>query len=148
MLEMSMLRSGFYQGSLPPSGAELRRAGIDLLVLAAEEFQPAASIFEGVEVLHAPLDDSGKPVTRREWETARDAAGRVALAVKQGRNVLVTCVQGRNRSGLISALALRELLRITGRQAVRHVQTHRRNALTNAQFARIVSALPAPALLS
>ncbi len=47
--------------------------------------------------------------------------------------VLVTCMQGRNRSGLVSALMLIRL-GATADAAIRSIRRARVNALTNEQF--------------
>jgi len=70
-------------------------------VLAAEELQ---DIPLKCEVIHAPLDDAVP--TKKELETALDAAWKVYNARKAGKRVLVTCAQGINRSALIVALVL------------------------------------------
>jgi protein-tyrosine phosphatase len=80
---------------------------------------------------------------------AADILGRlvrdVVDAVRDGRQVLVACAGGRNRSGLVVALAVRELLCCSGAQALRLVQSRREDALNNETFARHLAALPSPA---
>lgn len=91
------------QGAKPPTGARLP---FDTIVLAAIEYQPD---LPGYEVLRAYLDDSGPPPTADERAQIRATAHAVAKRVRAGKRVLVTCVQGRNRSGVIAGLALVEL---------------------------------------
>lgn len=122
-------RGSLYQGHAPPTGDAVWRAGFDVLALCAEEYQP--SDFPGVRVLHVPLDDACP--TPREWLIANGAAQETALMLRGGRRVLVTCWQGRNRSGLVVALALRRL-GLTGEQAVARVKERRVGALTNPCF--------------
>ena len=69
----------------------------------------------------------------------------VVAAVRNGRRVLVACAGGRNRSGLVVALAVRELLGCSGAEAVQRVQSLRQDALNNQTFAQHIAALPAPA---
>jgi protein-tyrosine phosphatase len=45
-------------------------------------------------------------MTRQEARQAVAAAGRVISWISSGKKVLVTCYAGRNRSGLITAIAL------------------------------------------
>lgn len=127
-----------HQGSEPPRGTKLRRAGFDVVVLCAMEIQPPSSAFVGVEVLHYGIDDG--PVTPMLWTRANRAAKAVARRIRAGKRVLVTCAMGRNRSGLVVALALRELTGRSGARIVRHVRSLRANALTNPHFERALTA--------
>lgn len=134
-----------HQGSEPPQGSTLRRAGFDVVVLCAMEIQPPSSAFVGVEVLHYGIDDG--PVTAELWSRAKRAARAVAHRIRKGKRVLVTCAQGRNRSGLVVALALRELTGRSGHRIVAHVRSLRTNALANPYFVRALEA-GAPASVS
>lgn len=139
-MSASEIGYGIWQGSIPPEGSTLAEKGVDVLVLCAEEHQPPSSRFPGVRtVIHCPLDDSVP--TPQEMILARKAAREVAQASKRGRRVLVTCIQGRNRSGLVIALALVELTGRSGRRVVQHVQSRRRDALTNHYFVRAIEGL-------
>jgi hypothetical protein len=68
----------------------------------------------------------------------------VVTAVAAGRRVMVACAGGRNRSGLVLGLALRELLACSGAEALHLVQSRREDALNNETFARYLAALPPP----
>ncbi len=60
--------------------------------------------------------------------------------MRHGERVLVTCAMGRNRSGLISALAMRQAYKITGDHAIAAVRSARGpNALNNPQFCQVIS---------
>jgi protein-tyrosine phosphatase len=113
------------QGSAPPPGAQLP---FDVLLLCATEYQPASSHYPGVTVLHVPLNDDGSPPTQDEIELAKNAAMRVSDFARRGKRVLVTCRMGRNRSGLVSGLALVEVGH-GSLAAIRLVQSARTNAL-------------------
>lgn len=132
------------QGSAPIEGDAVARAGYRVLVLCADEYQPAKAYFEGLDdVIYAPNDDGGRPVfTPLQKVTAQIAAARVADYVRRKKHVLVTCMMGRNRSGLVSALALHELYGWSGIRCVQHVQAKRPNALTNNDFVRFLRAIP------
>jgi hypothetical protein len=121
-----------YIGSYPPRGGALRSAGFDVLVLCAEELQGGQ--FDGVGVLRCPLDDAD--LTQVEWDRARSAARRVAMFVQGGGRCLVTCAAGRNRSGLVTALAVHELTGWPGALCVELVRKSRTraDALTNLTF--------------
>ncbi len=85
--------------------------GFNVVVLCADEFQPARHIIatEDMEVIHAPNDDSENPLTRDQLTVAIAASRVVVKRFKEGKKVLVSCMQGRNRSGLVMALALHRL---------------------------------------
>lgn len=56
------------------NGPLVRENGYDVVVFAAEEYQPGADLapaFRGVETLYCPLDDSGPPITAAELLRAR-----------------------------------------------------------------------------
>jgi protein-tyrosine phosphatase len=119
------------QGSAPPPGIRLP---FDVIVLAAEEYQHPR--LPGYEVLRVPLDDSGPPPSVADRALIRESARRIARRVRAGKRVLVTCWQGRNRSGVLAGLALVEL-GVPRNQAVRRIQ-QLRDGLTNAYFRAMV----------
>lgn len=77
----------------------------DCLVLCAREYQ-IPECFPGMEVTTACLHDNGEPMRPHEPAEAVKAAGKVVRWLGEGKRVLVTCWQGRNRSGLVAAIAL------------------------------------------
>jgi protein-tyrosine phosphatase len=119
------------QGSAPPADVPLP---FETVVLAAKEYQPLMP--HCFEVLRAWLDDSGPPPTPAERTQIHATAHEVARRVRSGRRVLVTCMQGRNRSGVIAGLALAELGMPRG-DAVRLIRALR-NGLTNPYFLAMV----------
>jgi protein-tyrosine phosphatase len=54
--------------------------------------------------------------------------------VSEGAQVLVTCRMGKNRSGLVSALALHLLTGQSGKACIQHIQSRRKGALRNPGF--------------
>ena len=107
-LDTTQIHEGLWMGSRPPTGSAVGDDGFDLLVLCAEEYQPPSTEFPGVKVIHAPFDDNKVGPTAQEKKIASHAATRVAHALREGAKVLVTCYAGRNRSGLVTGLALVE----------------------------------------
>jgi protein-tyrosine phosphatase len=100
---------GLYMGRKPPPDPKIGQV-FDVVVLTAYEYQPKAGEYGRAHVLHVPLDDmTGKPPSQHEKELANEAGRAVAGWVRRGKRVLVTCRQGRNRSGWVTALALLEL---------------------------------------
>jgi hypothetical protein len=135
-VEANRIGPRLYQGSRPPFGRNVQKAGFDVLVLCAVEHQPRGRAFPGVEVIHCPMDDADHPPSEHEWWLANAAAQRVAQIVKYGGRALITCIQGRNRSGFVTALALHYLTKEPGRMCVFRVQKGRTEApaLTNDHF--------------
>jgi protein-tyrosine phosphatase len=117
------------QGSAPPLDL---RAPFDVVVLAAKEYQPN---LPGYEVMHVPLDD-GPPPDKLTRMRIRRAARNVADHVRLGNRVLVTCWQGRNRSGVIAGLALVQL-DVPREQVVHRIQ-RLRDGLRNPYFRAMV----------
>jgi len=134
-VEGTKLFTGLYQGSAPRSVADLRAARVDLLVLCARELQPERETLRGIRYLRCPLDDNGS-LSERHWQRAYSTATQVARAVRRGQRVLVTCMQGRNRSGLVDGIALHLLTGSSGCAAADYIRRRRPTALTNEAFAR------------
>jgi hypothetical protein len=133
-----------FQGSVPPQGPILREMGFSAVVLCADESQPPAWKFEGIDVIHAPNDDNPvRPPTREELDIAVKAAKQVVKRVLAGKKVLVTCMAGLNRSGLVNALALHMLTGWAGTMCVDHVQAKREAALCNRYFVEVICKIPA-----
>lgn len=131
-----------HQGSAPPPGPTLARNGYRAVVLCAREYQPPAERFPGVLVFHAPNHDAARYPTLDELQRATDAAAWVVERVRAKEPVLVTCRAGRNRSGLVSALAAAVLTGWSGADCVRLVRRARPLALTNQHFARLLETIP------
>lgn len=122
-----------WQGSFPEPGSRLREHGFDVLVLCAKELQPPDALYHDLEVIHAGIDDG--PVTPKLERVARRAAAQVTKALRANKKVLVTCAQGRNRSGLVVGLVLKK---VTDRDVVDFIQRRRPNALTNPHFVELL----------
>lgn len=135
-------KGGLWQGAKPPLGETLRRAGFDVLVLCAEEWQPDKSAYPGVTIVRAPNEDSDR-ISAAQWKTANGAALVVASMLAHSKKVLVTCQAGLNRSGLVSALTIRAFVGLSGTDSARMVQRARRRALFNVYFCKLLGKLPA-----
>lgn len=122
-------------GSYPPAGPHLA-AKFDVLVLAAVELQPPVDFFPGMRLIRCPINDQDPP-RKGDLELARECARDVVWWVRNGHRVLVTCAQGRNRSGLIVGVALR-LMGSSGRSVLAFVRYKRKDALTNRAYAKEV----------
>jgi hypothetical protein len=130
----SKLVDNLWMGGYPPPDARLGEH-FDCLVLCAREYQ-VPECFGDVQVAQAMLDDSGCCMTKEEQQQAVKAAGRVIKWLNDGLKVLVTCFAGRNRSGLVSAIALcKGPNSMTPQNATKLIRLIRGpNALSNPQF--------------
>jgi len=137
-LDASLVAPNLALGSVPPKGETLADSGVRVLVLAAKEAQPPASDFPGVAVIRVPfLDRFFEPLDSKTLANVVRVAREVAKRAESGDGVLVTCLMGLNRSGLITGLALR-MLGYSGKEAVSMLQQKRPGALSNLRFRRIV----------
>ncbi|QNN54348.1 protein-tyrosine phosphatase family protein [Nocardioides mesophilus] len=138
-----MLAGRLWHGGCPVDFDWVRATGVDLVVdLADPDAYPPAEQIDGLAYLKCPLVD-GETVPDPALTTG--LARLVADLVRDGRQALVHCTFGRNRSGLVTALVVRELLGLTGAEALRYVQDRRDRAANNEQFAQWLRSLPAPA---
>jgi len=111
-------------------------ANFDVLVLCAEDVAPPDEELAGIEVHRCWLWDA-KP-TDAERTSAFGAGHRVANCVREGRRVLVTCLGGLNRSGLVVGLALLALGK-TADEAIALVRMARGiHALSNEHFVKMI----------
>lgn len=137
-IDINKIYDGLWQGALPPAGGVLHKAGYDTLILAASEFQSAES-YDDIEVICAPGDDDHRPHRMANFLPIwKDAAKIVVERVRSGKVVLVTCMAGLNRSGMVTAFALQELTGWSGKQCVDHIRTSRKHALCNQTFAQYI----------
>ena len=120
------------QGSVPPPN--VRGIPFDVIVLAAMEYQDIE--LPGYTVIRVPLDDSGPPPSTLDRRLIRHMAREIADRIRHRERCLVTCAQGRNRSGVLAGLALRDL-GLPGAEAARRIRLAR-NGLTNRHFHAMV----------
>jgi len=117
-----VLAQGAYPGGVDP---KVLWKHFDVLVLMAEEGQPDMLVYPGKKVLRAPIDDGD--LTERYDRRIQRVLPDVIASVQQGKRVLVTCMAGRNRSGVMVALALVHLLPCwTSEQIVSHIRARRK----------------------
>jgi len=127
-----------WQGSAPKG-----RIPFDVIVLTAEEYQPPSHCFGQSEVVRAPNQDT-ESLSLGQIRGAVRAAKTVADRWKHGKRIVVTCRQGRNRSGLVVALALHLIYGVDGKTAAQIVRERRRgaDALTNEAFVGFLERVP------
>ncbi len=118
----------------------LRRREIDLLILAAREYQPKS--FNNVDKIYVPLRDSSSmsdPELQETIRKAKKAANYGISTILHGNNVLSTCWAGLNRSGIISGLMLKKLTGGSGDQVTRLIRANRsQHALFNPLFVEVL----------
>lgn len=113
MLDYSIILPGLAVGSKPPTGCAVRRACFTTLVLTADDYQPPDEDFCGLEVHRVLLDDRQVTIPSMvDFLAAEDLSRVLAKRIRHGAVVLITCVEGRNRSTLLTGLTMR---RLTGR---------------------------------
>ncbi|OFV82568.1 MAG: hypothetical protein A2W26_02400 [Acidobacteria bacterium RBG_16_64_8] len=166
-LDMSRVGDHLYVGGMPdPVAHDYPSLGFSAIVLCASEFQPPADLFRGrvanadgtvtdvgMTVIRVPLNDVAaytKAELEAEWRTAMEGSAIVARELRVGRRVLVTCMQGRNRSALVAALAMWRRGGFPGWYWCELVKARRRVAdgspvLSNAGYAGLLMMLPPPA---
>lgn len=115
---------------------------VDVWVMCAKELQDSRGAPRRVIVSKIPLSDDGYTLTEGQAREADFIVDGIVHSVLSGKTVLVTCAEGRNRSGLLTALAVRQLEGVTGKDAVRIVRSRRQaKALTNRLFVMYLESL-------
>lgn len=141
-LDANRLTDRLWQGSAPPAGDLLGKLGFDVVVLCADDVALTQADFPGVTVVQiATKDEKAAPVSAEHARLAHEAAAQAVQHHRDGKTVLVTCLGGFNRSGLVSALVLHELLGWPYARCVRHIQEARDFALHNKFFVRYLKGL-------
>jgi len=142
ILDVSQIAPKLYQGSFPDPAKRIERAGFQTLVLTAAELQPDARAYgSAVEVLRCRLADNPEGPTRYEWNAILTVAAAIDRRLRGGRRILVTCAQGRNRSGIVMAVVLHRLYNWSGEKCVRWIQSRRQDSLTNPGFVAALTKL-------
>jgi protein-tyrosine phosphatase len=124
-----------YMGSAPPTDSVNLSKDFDCLILSAIEFQPPDHYYKGLDIHRALINDDGSPMTFKEMQYAIRAASYTIKKLNEGKRVLVTCWQGRNRSGIITALVLTFGYGKTPTESINMIRDSRGSgALGNDQF--------------
>lgn len=141
----TLITPGLWQAGCPVDWDWVRRTYIGLVVDVADADQVHdVADTAGVVYVKQPLADQAEVP---DAELLAGLVDPVVSAVRAGTVVLVHCGFGKNRSGLVVTLAVRELLGLTGTQALAHVRSLRTRAVNNATFAAYLESLPAPELV-
>lgn len=128
-------------GAMPHSVNIVWNHGFDyLLVMAAEHSWAKETGPHRAWVDVIPLYDEPK-LTIKEKDKLSRASKRVVKLLKNGFKVLITCNAGLNRSGLMTAMVVRELYKVNGLVASRLIQRARRGTLQNTTYRQYVEGL-------
>jgi protein-tyrosine phosphatase len=140
-MDFNWIVPGLAQGSFPEP-PESAFAHFDVVVLAAEELQaPRARAPAGCFLFRLPLDDDiYRPVPPEVGDVLHQTGYALATYLAGGQRVLTTCAQGRNRSGILSALTLMYALRMPPHDAIKLIQSKRKWALSNTMFTQWLEA--------
>ncbi len=130
-----------WQGGLPEDWARVRARYDAVVDVSDPGGGPSAEDLGDLTYLKAPLVD-GESLP--DQVVLEHLASLVAGLVRDDRRVLVHCTFGKNRSGLLMTLVVRELLGVDGATALERVRAVRHRAVNNEGFAAWLSALPAP----
>jgi hypothetical protein len=131
-----------WHGGCPVDFDWVRATGIDVVLDVADaDAHPPADAIEGLTYLKCPLVDGG---TVPDPTLTLGLAALVARLVDDGHRALVHCTFGRNRSGLMATLVVRELLGLSGADALAHVRSRRRKVANNAAFEEWLGSLARP----
>ena len=140
-IDANLVAPHLFVGARPLPG---RYHWINVIILCAKEFQPPSYAYPGQTVLRVPInDDFLRPLSESDTAPVISNARTVARYLESGARVLVTCRMGKNRSGLVSALAIYFLTGLGGLECLFQVRSHRKGALGNPGFQEALSRLQA-----
>lgn len=123
--------------ALKPKMDGIRRYGITRVVALAPP-APDPDLRDQDWFLNFPIPDGVLKTRMAILALASD----LAAEIEAGGCVMTMCNAGRNRSGLLSALIIRELSGISGSAAMEVVRLHRPRALANPNFEAFLGELP------
>lgn len=118
----------------------LRAEGISTVICTLHRDDPDLRQQRGLEYIVMPVPD-GKEVPELQYHAAVEI---VLERLQVNRRVLVHCLAGRNRSGLICGLVIRQIRGVTGKKALTLLRIVRPTALVNPVFEAYLKGLPKP----
>lgn len=125
-----------YMGGAPP--IKMKSDFTDIF-LCAREYQPDSNLFGEAHVHQYPFFDDYQKVTNDEFKQIALAVSAACHAVERGGKILITCMAGLNRSGLVTALTLMKVLNLPSHIAIMQVRSSRGpRAISNPLFEKII----------
>lgn len=121
--------------------SELELHDIDYVINLWSRPDPAFVDVPGLTYINYPIPDGVKLTPTKLQMLASLAAGAAYHINASGKAVLVQCHAGRNRSGLVSALIVKELNGCSGSAALDYVRKARPGAVDNPFFEAFLQAI-------
>lgn len=121
--------------------AVLEENDIDYVINLWSRADPDLQGIPGVTYIHYPIPDGLELPNVKLQMLTNLASGAAYHILHSGHAVLVLCHAGRNRSGLLSALIVKELNGCTGQAALEHVRMKRPGAVDNPFFEQFLRSL-------
>lgn len=141
----SVILPGLYMGD-QTSGVAAANRGFDMVVNLTPNTMGTQPAMKAGATYHAfAISDGPEPIQRAgEINMLHDYAEEAAEVIRRGGSVLIHCAAGLNRSGLLTALIVRQVSRITGHDAAATVRAKREGSLFNQWFSLYLDGLPLP----
>jgi protein-tyrosine phosphatase len=138
-----MIPGCLWQGPWPDDlNLIVEKLRLDLIVnLEFAQHDPFRQSSRPFDTIWFPIHDSNRLPELRKLHRV---SGCVTERIKAGQRVLVHCAAGLNRSGLVTALVVRQYYGINGASAVDLLRSKRPWALCNPTFAEYVASLKEP----
>jgi protein-tyrosine phosphatase len=138
-MSASRVYPNLWVGGIPPQGKTIGQVA-DILVLCAEEHQPASSKFPGVKVVRCPIPD-GK-LSGHEVHLVGETGRMLADKLQHGGKVVCTCQMGLNRSSLVACVAMCLAGKLSPSTAISAVRMARgRDAMFNRHFHKYLNSI-------
>jgi len=134
-LDANEVRPDLWVGAAPADVSLI--GGFDLVGVCC---RPPSTWPERGDWVRLSFTDDIQPPSESERTTIALAA-EIAQAYGRGHRVLVLCREGKNRSGLVAALAIAAVERCGGNRAMEIVQAARAGALYNWHFQQMLLAI-------
>jgi protein-tyrosine phosphatase len=134
-----MITDRLWMGGMPTGIPKLFEKW-DVIVFCAGEYQPHVELPENrnKSIMRVPFDDSANAINNSVAAELHKRAKQLAQMHAEGKNILITCFAGVNRSGLLTALTLRYAFGCDGDEAIYTIQAIRTFALSNKAFCHYI----------
>jgi len=138
----------FVQPNIAMGGAVLDSTALfeefDIIVMCAGEWQPTLTLPEDrtKRVIRLPFDDTYEALIPSVLRSLHLTANELVAQHKTGKRILITCMAGRNRSGILAGLVLMKRFGMSGDEAILVIRDARGPAaLSNPSFSSYLQSL-------